>query len=61
MLVACLWWQYWWAHLSFILTICTCSCYNASKHYDDQFRSDRLIEMASADPIPRTGTENKRE
>jgi hypothetical protein len=47
MAIACLWWQYWWAHLSFIVTVCTCSCYNASRHYDDQFRSDRLIELAT--------------
>jgi hypothetical protein len=29
------------AHMLFILTICACSCYNASKHYDEQFVSDR--------------------
>jgi hypothetical protein len=64
--IACVWWQYWWAHLSFLLTICTCSCYNAAKHYDDQFRSDRLVEMAPSpapvsDPAPKAegGTKKK--
>jgi hypothetical protein len=47
MIVACLWWRYWWAHLSFLVTICTCSAYNASKHYDQQFTSDRETETGS--------------
>jgi hypothetical protein len=38
MVVAAMWWWFWWAHLLFILTIATLSAYNASAHYNDQFR-----------------------
>ena len=60
MTVACLWWQYWWAHLAFAITICICSCYNASKHYDDQFNTDRLIEAAANNKTSTTTESNKK-
>jgi len=41
MSAACIWWQYYWAHLLFIITIATMSAYNASLHYNHQF----LVEV----------------
>jgi hypothetical protein len=46
MVVACLWWNYQAAHFCFIITMVTCSIYNASLHYAEQFRLDRERDVA---------------
>ena len=47
MTIACMLWYNKWAHMVFIMTMCTCSCYNASKHYDAQFITDRTVDTVS--------------
>jgi hypothetical protein len=55
MCIALLFWNYWLAQLSFILTMISCSCWNAALHYEAQFRSDAEILIAgggsSAAPV----------
>lgn len=48
MVAACIWWHYQWAHVLFIITMVLASIYNASKHYSDQFQSDREKETTKA-------------
>ena len=34
-------WRHWWAHLTFVVTLCGLSAWNASSHYAHQFALER--------------------
>jgi hypothetical protein len=64
MCIALLFWNYWLAQLSFVLTMVSCSCWNAALHYEAQFRSDAEILIAgggatSSVDVAASGSESK--